>query len=202
MGLINLVSNGTISSPNFGGIIENIENINKYAKNSNDLDALFENNKTISGLWNFATSPTFGTSNGFLKATAGVLSFESLENSTINLISTTTNINVVTDTDVTLFTVPTGKKLIITNAYLIPTELTSFTSSFSASLGINSTAFDSIFEIKDFTTLDSVDKTGQYLSLSDILPINNAGDFIKLKVTTNAVATTYTVKILLFGFYL
>lgn len=202
MGLINLVSNGTISSPNFGGIIENIENINKYAKNSNDLDALFENNKTIDGAWNFSTSPTFGTSNGFLKATAGVLSFESLENSTINLISTTTNINVVTDTDVTLFTVPTGKKLIITNAYLIPTELTSFTSSFSASLGINSTAFDSIFEIKDFTTLDSVDKTGQYLSLSDILPINNAGDFIKLKITTNAVATTYTVKILLFGFYL
>lgn len=202
MGLINLVSNGTISSPNFGGIIENIENINKYAKNSNDLDALFENNKAITGLWNFSTSPTFGTSNGFLKVTAGVLSFESLENSTINLISTTTNINVVTDTDVTLFTVPTGKKLIITNAYLIPTELTSFTSSFSASLGINSTAFDSIFEIKDFTTLDSVDKTGQYLSLSDILPINNAGDFIKLKITTNAVATTYTVKILLFGFYL
>lgn len=202
MGLINLVSNGTISSPNFGGIIENIENINKYAKNSNDLDALFENNKTISGLWNFATSPTFGTSNGFLKATAGVLSFESLENSTINLISTTTNINVVTDTDVTLFTVPTGKKLIITNAYLIPTDLTGFTSTFSASIGTNSTPFDNIFEIKDFIGLDSVNKIGQYVSLSDLLIVNNASDVIKIKITTNAVATTYTVKILLFGFYL
>lgn len=78
MGLTNLVSNGTISSPNFGGIIENIENINKYAKNSNDLDALFENNKTIEGQWTFSTNPKFGTSNGFLKSTSGVVSFETL----------------------------------------------------------------------------------------------------------------------------
>ncbi len=202
MGLINLVSNGTISSPNFGGIIENIENINKYAKNSNDLDALFENNKTISGLWNFSTSPTFGTSNGFLKATAGVLSFESLESSTINLLSTTTDINVVSGTDITLFTVPTGKKLIITNAYLVPTELTSFTSGFSASIGTNSTDYDNIFEIKDFSLLDSLNKIGQYVSLSDLLIVNNASDVIKLKITTNAVATTFKVKALLFGFYI
>lgn len=125
-----------------------------------------------------------------------------IKKQTNNLIYVQENIDVVAGGTIDVFKVPFGEKLIITSAFIIPTEIDTFTSSFSASLGINSTAFDSIFEIKDFTTLDSIDKTGQYLSLSDILPINSAGDFIKLKVTTNAVATTYTVKILLFGFYL
>ncbi len=133
-------------------------------------------------------------------------SFEDLVSSikkrTNNLIYVQENIDVVVGGTIDIYKVPLGERIIITSAFVIPTEIDTFTSTFSASLGINSTAFDSIFEIKDFIGLDSVDKTGQFLSLSDILPINNAGDFIKLKVTTNAVATTYTVKILLFGFYL
>jgi len=133
-------------------------------------------------------------------------SFEDLVSSikkrTNNLIYVQENIDVVAGGTIDIFKVPYGERIIITSVYIVPTEIDAFTSTFSASLGINSTAFDSIFEIKDFIGLDSVDKTGQFLSLSDILPVNNAGDFIKLKVTTNAVATTYTVKILLFGFYL
>lgn len=203
MAIINLAGGlGTAVSPNQGNIIFGIEQINLYGVNHSHLADLFENTKAINGLWNFAASPTFGTSNGFLKANAGVLSFESLENNTIGLISTTLNIDTIIDTDITLFTVPTAKKLIITNAYLIPTDLTGFTSTFSASIGTNSTPFDNIFEIKTFTGLDSVNKIGQYVSLSDLLIVNNASDIIKLKITTNAAATTFKVKCLLFGFYI
>ena len=193
---------GTSLSPNLDSIIFAINQINLYGVNNNDLNNLFTNLQSINAEWNFATSPKFGTNTGFLKTTSGVLSFENIENSTINLISTTININVVSDTDVTLFTVPTGKKLIITNAYVIPTEITAFTSTFSASMGTNSTTFDNIFEIKIFTGLDSLNKIGQYISLSDLLIVNNASDIIKIKITTNALATSFKVKVLLFGFYI
>lgn len=193
---------GTSLSPNLDSIIFAINQINLYGINNNDLNNLFTNLQNITAEWNFSTSPKFGTNTGFLKATAGVLSFESIENSTINLISTTTNIDVVAGGDITLFTVPTGKKLIITNAYAIPTEITSFTSTFSASIGTNSTNYDNIFEIKTFTGLNTLNKIGQYVSLSDLLIVNNEEDIIKIKITTNAVATSFKVKVLLFGFYI
>jgi hypothetical protein len=193
---------GTALSANLDSIIFAINQINQFGINNNDLNNLFTNLQSINAEWNFATSPKFGTNSGFLKATAGVLSFESIENSTIGLISTTIDIDTILDTDVTLFTVPTGKKLIISQAYLIPTDLTGFTSTFSASIGTNSTTYDNIFEIKVFTGLDSLNKIGQYVSLSDLLIVNNASDVIKIKVTTNSVATTFKVKCLLFGFYI
>lgn len=127
---------------------------------------------------------------------------DSLKSKAISLIAELSNIDVVAGGNINLFTIPLYKKLIITNTYIIPEEITSFTSSFSASVGSNSTAFDNIFGIKDFTGLDSVNKVGQYIALSDILIVNNASDIIKLKITTNAIATTYKVKVLLFGFYL
>lgn len=202
MSIVSLTSLGTSLSPNYSGIIFGIEQINLYGTNHNDLANLFQNTKNITSSWNFATYPTFGTANGYLKATSGVLSFENIDTNTISLISTITNIDVTTISDIELFTVPTGKKLIITNAYLIPSEITGFTSGFSASIGTNSTPFDNIFEIKSFLTLDSLTKLGQYVSLSDLLILNNASDIIKLKITTNAVATTFKIKCLLFGFYL
>lgn len=189
---------GSGGSPTFSAIIANIKAMILKGVNGNDLIELFDDLQTITQEWNFTTNPKFGTNNGFLKATNGVLSFEN----TINLIAELSNIDVVADTDVTLFTVPTGKKLIITNAYLVATELTGFTTGFSASIGSNSTAFDNIFEIKDFTGLDNINKIGQYVSLSDLLIVNNEEDIIKIKITTNAVATSYKVKVQLFGFYI
>lgn len=189
---------GSGGSPTFSAIIANIKAMILKGVNGNDLIELFNDLQIITQEWNFTTNPKFGTNTGFLKATSGVLSF----GNTINLIAELSNIDVVTGGNIDLFTIPLLKKLIITNAYIIPEEITSFTSSFSASIGTNSTAFDNIFEIKDFTGLDSLNKIGQYVSLSDLLIINNASDIIKLKITTNAVATSFKVKVLLFGFYI
>lgn len=187
---------GTSGSPTHAAIIFNIQEIIKRAIGSTDLANLFDSLQTIEGEWTFSTSPKIKT------ILNGSANFESLDKSIIGLISINTGIDVTTATDLELFTVPTGKKIIITNAYVIPEEITGFTSGFSASIGINSTSFDSTFEIKDFSTLDNVNKIGQYVSLSDLLNINVAGDLLVLKITTAAVATTFKIKLLIFGFYI
>lgn len=69
---------GTGGSPNLSAIIANIKAMILKGVNGNDLIELFDDLQTISQEWNFTANPKFGTNNGFLKSTSGVLSFASL----------------------------------------------------------------------------------------------------------------------------
>ena len=119
-----------------------------------------------------------------------------------NLIAIMDNIDAKTTGATTIYTVPTGKRLIITNVFIVPETITSFSSTFALSIGTNSTNFDNLFEIKSMLGLDTVSKFWQFNNLSGLSVINEALDAIKVKITTGATATTYKIKVLLFGYFL
>lgn len=117
-------------------------------------------------------------------------------------ISETLNIDFVSTTDVTLFTVPTGKTLVITNAFIIPTTINTLTTEAEISIGKNATAYDDIYQNIPLTSLDSTSKFWQFNNLSSPCLLCVASDVIKVKFNVNATATAFTGKILLYGFYL
>lgn len=116
------------------------------------------------------------------------------------LLATVTDINLKTVGQTTLYTVPTGKTLIMQEVLLINTAVDTVTVPATGKIGftpdynafINTTVFNSEFTV-----------------LGDVLHLVNASnDFndtmpqateIKLDITTGSVATTHTVKALLIG---
>lgn len=119
-----------------------------------------------------------------------------------NLIAIMDNIDAKTTGETTIYTVPSGKRLVITNVFIIPETITAFSSIFALSIGTNSSNYDNLFEIKSMLGLDTVSKFWQFNNLSGLSVINEASDIIKCKITTGATATTYTIKVLLFGYFL
>lgn len=119
-----------------------------------------------------------------------------------NLIAIMDNIDAKTTGATTIYTVPSGKRLVITNVFIIPETITSFSSTFALSIGTNSSNYDNLFEIKSMLGLDTLSKFWQFNNLSGLSVINEASDIIKCKITTGATATTYKIKVLLFGYFL
>ncbi|MGK3946517.1 hypothetical protein ABK046_50190, partial [Streptomyces caeruleatus] len=81
-------------------------------------------------------------------------------------------------------TVPSGKRLVITNVFIIPETIASFSATFALSIGTNSTNYDNLFEIKSMLGLDTLSKFWQFNNLSGLSVINEASDIIKCKITT------------------
>lgn len=134
------------------------------------------------------------------------VSFNDLANElkikTNNLIYLKENIDFTTTGDNLIFTVPSGKKIIITNAFIIPSDINTFTSEASISIGKNSTSYDDIFENTALVNLNSISKFYQFNNLSGLALIVEATEEIKLKVNTAAVATTFKATCMIFGFYI
>lgn len=75
-----------------------------------------------------------------------------------NLIAIMDNIDAKTTGATTIYTVPSGKRLVITNVFIIPETITSFSSTFALSIGTNSSNYDNLFEIKSMLGLDTLSK--------------------------------------------
>lgn len=134
------------------------------------------------------------------------VSFNDLANElkikTNNLIYLKENIDFTTTGDNLIFTVPSGKKIIITNVFIIPSEVVSFTSEGIISIGKNPTSYNDIFENLALSNLDTINKFFQFNNLSHVSAICSETEEIKLKVNTAAVATTFKATCMIFGFYI
>ncbi len=121
--------------------------------------------------------------------------------STPTLLSTTTGIDLKTTGQTTLYTVPGGKTLVITDVIIYLTNGNTITVAAIVRVG-KTAAFNQYI---DNTTLTGLSATGNYLSLGsattlEVHSVFDAADVVKLDVTTGATATTDTVTVYVFGF--
>lgn len=118
---------------------------------------------------------------------------------TVNILSVTTGIDLKTVAATLLYTVPTGRKAIVTQIVIHATLATTVTVPAAASVGQNAASYNDIVAITTFTGLNITDQvytedpTAVYVSVP-------ASTGIYLNVTTGATATALTAEIILIGF--
>lgn len=96
----------------------------------------------------------------------------------------------------TLFTVPTGRTLLVTGILVRATTVTGFTSLATAQVG-KSAGYNQIVAAAS-VPLDAVDEYVNLMGSQTALAFS-AGDVLALDVTVAAVATALSVEVLVFG---
>lgn len=117
----------------------------------------------------------------------------------ITKLATITGINSKSTGATALYTVPTGKTAIITEAFVRCTAASAITVGASASIGQNSTAFDDFVGITILTAL---------LATTDAFPLRATAKFVQaaaaavvnIKITTAATGTSQTLAVDLYGY--
>lgn len=114
-----------------------------------------------------------------------------------SVLSVVTGIDLKTTGTTSLYTVPAGRKALITDLIIHLTTGTSVSVVASISLGTNSTDFNNIFAIYALTNLDTTD---EFNKNSPIVAVASAAaSVVTLNVTTGATATTATARAVLIG---
>lgn len=117
------------------------------------------------------------------------------------LLSTTTGINGATTGDTNLYTVPTGKKAIITRAVVRVTAATNVTVAGEAGIGVNATE-DDIFDPTVLTGVVAVNDAYMFSNVMGKFKVADeaTSDVVKFGVDTAYTADTLTLAVDLFGY--
>lgn len=132
--------------------------------------------------------PTFGTIN----------SGSDIALTSVGVLSTVTGIDLKIVATTNLYTVPTGKKAIITDIVIRPTTVAGFAVAATAGVGIAAGEID----IVAATVLTGLTGTTIQYKMSPLVlsVIGNSTEVIKLGVTVGATATTFTASVDLIGY--
>lgn len=111
------------------------------------------------------------------------------------------NVNLAATGQTTLFTVPSGKKCVVSDVRIEVTGANAVISVASVRVG-KSSSYDHWLPITVLTNLDAI---GEMVSLNNavnmlVRQVFNSNDAIKLDVTTAAVATSLTANVHVFGY--
>jgi hypothetical protein len=113
------------------------------------------------------------------------------------LLSTVSGIDGTSTGSTNLYTVPSGKVVMVTKALIQVTAADTVTGVGTGGIGI-AAGEDDIFSPITFTALDSVNKSWMFNGL-DNMAVGNASDIIKFGLDTAFTASAITLKIFLFG---
>lgn len=117
------------------------------------------------------------------------------------LLSHVTGVDLATTGQTTLYTVPTGKTLIITEVILRVTAANAVIIVPSLRIG-KASSYNEWLPITALTSLNATDKFLMLSSSAALLMHQSfaAGEVVKIDVTTGATATTLTAEVFTFGF--
>ena len=118
-------------------------------------------------------------------------------------ISATTGVDLTIATTTNLYTVPTGKKLVLLGAVLRITAVDTVLVGGTVSIGSNASAYDdfrSAISPSGFDTVDTCLFMDSGLMNSSFYPIYAAGTVIKININVGVTATTCTGAVDLFGY--
>jgi hypothetical protein len=115
------------------------------------------------------------------------------------LLSTTTAIDGTATGTTNLFTVPSGKTIVVTRAIVRLTSVATFTSAPIAGIGV-AAGEDDIISPQSLSGLNTTSEGYVFVVGDGSLALASATDVIKLGIDTGAVAGTYTIAVDLFGF--
>jgi hypothetical protein len=121
-----------------------------------------------------------------------------LQNITSHAVSSVVDINLTTTGLTTLYTVPSGNKFLILGVLLQAQTADTVTGDASASIGISPSTTD-VFAEETLLGFNSATSTYQFWANLNKAVIANAGDVIRLDVTTGATATNLTATAYLIG---
>lgn len=116
-----------------------------------------------------------------------------------NILSKTTGINAKSTGQTTLYTVPTGKTCIITQAIVRCTAATSITNGPTASIGFTSTAYTDIYSAENMAGLTGTTTIFGYVTVG-VSALAVTGTVIKCNISSAASGTSQTVAVDLIGY--
>lgn len=122
-------------------------------------------------------------------------------NGVVHILSTTTGINGKTVTTTALYTVPTGRTAVITQAVARLTAIDTFALTGTAGIGVASGEID-IFPSTAMTGLSAVGKSFNFLNNLLTNVVATSGQVIKVGITVGFTATSATLAIDLIGYLL
>lgn len=119
----------------------------------------------------------------------------------ITLISRTQNINALSLGTTTLYTVPSGKSLVVTKVVPRSTTLTGPNTQATASLGANATSYNDFYAANTFL-FDAAPEAFTISPTNYVYPVYAAGKVFSLKITVASTSTTELWAIDVFGYLL
>jgi len=118
-------------------------------------------------------------------------------------LATVTGIDAKTVAATTLYTVPAGKQCVLTDAFLRCTEATAITIVAGGSIGANATDYNDFignYILGSNTSVNQVSSVINGMGMNNTSVVYQAGDIIKLNITTGATGTSQTIAVDLFGY--
>lgn len=171
-------------------------------------DLIVEGDLTVTGTVDGAISSGAATDGYVLTADgSGGSAWEAVAGgggTTVQVLSTTTGINMKTESATVLYTVPVGKSLVVTEIFLVATDVDTVIDNGTVQVGVSPNYNE---WLNSATFYNTVTNNGGFQSFNSQDSSNNpnifsAGDEVSINITTAATATTAVFTCHLLGFLL